>query len=176
MPAAVTIEERVRAERESKLVVLDMSEVSIVDMHAAEMLAGLAGELAAKGIKIQAVEAHSQVRDRLRSEGLGERFGGIERLRTVADTADDFLRRGLDQEDVHVAPGDLAMRHGRVGLPNQRQALTNLAIVPAVKGGNAAAVPGSDERSRRAAEPAARFARGTVGSRPVSRARTTMRR
>src|SRR5258705_3621095 len=44
------------------------------------------------------------------------------------------------------------MRHGRVGLPNQRQALTNLAIVPAVKGGNAAAVPGSDERSRRIAE------------------------
>ena len=87
-----TIEERVRAEKETKLVVLDLSEVSIVDMHAAEMLAGLAGELAAKGIKIQAVEAHSQVRDRLRSEGLEERFGGIERLRTVADVADDFLR------------------------------------------------------------------------------------
>ena len=87
-----TIEERVRAEKETKLVVLDLSEVSIVDMHAAEMLAGLAGELAAKGIKIQAVEAHSQVRDRLRSEGLEERLGGIERLRTVADVADDFLR------------------------------------------------------------------------------------
>ena len=87
-----TIEERVRAEKETKLVVLDLSEVSIVDMHAAEMLAGLAGEFAAKGIKIQAVEAHSQVRDRLRSEGLEERLGGIERLRTVADVADDFLR------------------------------------------------------------------------------------
>ncbi len=86
-----TIEERVRAEKETKLVVLDLSEVSVVDMHAAEMLAGLAGELAAKGIEIQAVEAHSQVRDRLRSEGLTERFGGIERLRTVADVADDFL-------------------------------------------------------------------------------------
>jgi polyphosphate kinase 2 len=31
-----------------------------------------------------------------------------------------------------------------------QQALTNLAIVPAVNGGNAATVPGSDERSRRA--------------------------
>ena len=102
-----TIEERVRAEKETKLVVLDLSEVSIVDMHAAEMLAGLADELAAKGIKIQAVEAHSQVRDRLRSEGLEERFGGIERLRTVADVADDFLRGRLGQEDVHVALGDL---------------------------------------------------------------------
>src|SRR6185369_16779485 len=101
-----TIEERVRAEKETKLVVLDLSEVSMVDMHAAEMLAGLAGELAAKGIKILVVEAHSQVRDRLRSEGLGARFGGIERLRTVADVADDFLRRGLGQEGGHVALGD----------------------------------------------------------------------
>ena len=110
-----TIEERVRAEEETKLVVLDLSEVSIVDMHAAEMLAGLADELAAKGIKIQAVEAHSQVRDRLRSEGLEEKFGGIERLRTVADVADDFLQGRLGQEDVHVALGDL----GASPLPGQ---------------------------------------------------------
>ena len=85
------IEERVQAEKETKLVVLDLSEVSVVDMHAAAMLAGLGDELAAKGIKVQAVEAHSQVRDRLRSEGLVEKFGGIERLRTVADAADEFL-------------------------------------------------------------------------------------
>src|SRR5258705_928550 len=114
-----TIEERVRAEKETKLVVLDLCEWSIVDMHAAEMLAGLAGELAAKGIKVQAVEAHSQVRDRLRSEGLAERFGGIERLRTVADVADDFLRGGLGQQDVDVALGDLgdAARPGGTAKP-----------------------------------------------------------
>jgi hypothetical protein len=82
-------------------------------MHAAEMLAGLAGELVAKGIKIQAVEAHSQVRDRLRSEGLEESFGGIERLRTVADVADDFLRGGLGQEGVHVALGDIGADQSR---------------------------------------------------------------
>ena len=150
-----TIEERVRAEKETKLVVLDLSEVSIVDMHAAEMLAGLADELAAKGIKIQAVEAHSQVRDRLRSEGLEEKFGGIERLRTVADVADDFLQGVSARKCPRPVTG---VRHCRVAA-RQRQALTNLAIVPAVKGGNAAAVPGSDERSRRAAEPAARIAR-----------------
>jgi hypothetical protein len=39
--------------------------------------------------------------------------------------------------------------HGRVGLPSQQQELTNLATVD---GGNAAAVPGSDERSRRAVQ------------------------
>jgi MFS superfamily sulfate permease-like transporter len=104
-----TIEERVRAEKETKLVVLDLSEVSVVDMHAAEMLASLADELAANGIKIQAVEAHSQVRDRMRREGLAERFGGIERLRTVADVTDDFLRGGLGREGAHVALGDLAV-------------------------------------------------------------------
>ena len=81
-----TIEERVRAEKETQLVVLDLSEVSIVDMHAAEMLRGSAHELAAKGIKIQAVEAHSQVRDRLRRESLEERLGGIKRMRTSSPT------------------------------------------------------------------------------------------
>jgi high affinity sulfate transporter 1 len=101
-----TIEERVRAEKDTKLVVLDLSEVSIVDMHAAEMLAGLSDELAANGVKILVVEAHSQVRDRLRREG-EDRFGGIERLRTVADVADDYVRRGLGQAGVDIAPGEL---------------------------------------------------------------------
>ena len=85
-----------------------------MDMHAAEMMVVLAGELAAKGIKIQAVEAHSQAaRHRLRSEGLEESFGGIERLRTVADVADDFLRGSLGQEGVHVALGDLGADQSR---------------------------------------------------------------
>ena len=120
-----TIEERVRAEEETRLVVLDLSEVSVVDMHAAEMLAGLADELAAKGIEIQAVEAHSQVRDRLRSEGLEERFGGIERLRTVADVADEFL--------------GAAPRPARTDMFATGVIYT--AIIPAVNGGDAAAVP-----------------------------------
>ena len=149
-----------RAEKETKLVVLDLSEVSIVDMHAAEMLAGLADELAAKGIKILAVEAHSQVRDRLRREGLEERFGGIERLRTVADVADDYSRRcATSGPDCHVCSGR-----------------SQSPIVPAVNGGNAATAPGSDERSRRAAEHSARIVQGTAGSRPESRARSTIRR
>jgi hypothetical protein len=42
----------------------------------------------------------------LRREG-EDRFGGIERLRTVADVADDFVRRGLGQEGVDIAPGEL---------------------------------------------------------------------
>jgi MFS superfamily sulfate permease-like transporter len=99
-----TIEERVRADPETKLVLLDMSEVTIVDMHAAEMLGRLADELAAKGIRIRAVEAHSQVRDRLRKEGLDEKFGGIDRLQTVDDIAEGFLRGSLGQEDLPAAP------------------------------------------------------------------------
>ena len=112
-----TIEERVRADKETKLVVLDLSEVSTVDMHAAEMLASLADELAAKDIKIQVVEAHSQVRDRLRSEGLTERFGGIERLRTVADAADDFLGAAPRPAPVDMFATGTVPLSGRTGTP-----------------------------------------------------------
>jgi hypothetical protein len=47
-------------------------------------------------------------------------------------------------------------------------------LVPAVKAGNAVAVPASDERSRRAAAPVEQMARLTAESRP-SRARSTIR-
>jgi high affinity sulfate transporter 1 len=87
------IMERVRAEKGTELLVLDLSEVSFMDVHAAEMLAGLARKLATKGIKVQAVEEHAEVRDRLRGEGLEEQLGGIDRFRTVADVVDGFLRQ-----------------------------------------------------------------------------------
>jgi MFS superfamily sulfate permease-like transporter len=86
-----TITERVRAEATPpKLVVLDLSAAPHVDMHAAHMLAGLADELTAAGIRVQAVEARSSVRDRLRAEGVDQRLGGINRLTTVADAVDSF--------------------------------------------------------------------------------------
>ena len=68
-----TIVERVRAEATPpKLVVLDLSAAPYVDMHSAHMLAELAGELTAAGIRVQAVEARSSVRDRLRGEGVDD--------------------------------------------------------------------------------------------------------
>jgi MFS superfamily sulfate permease-like transporter len=86
-----TIAERVRVEATPpKLVVLDLSAAPYVDMHAAHMLSELAGELTAAGIRVQAVEARSSVRERLRSEGVDAKLGGINRFTSVADAVDNF--------------------------------------------------------------------------------------
>ena len=89
-----TIAERVRAEATApKLVVLDLSAAPYVDMHAALMLAELAGELTAAGIRVQAVEARSSVRERLRNEGVDAKLGGINRFTSVADAVEAFQKR-----------------------------------------------------------------------------------
>jgi MFS superfamily sulfate permease-like transporter len=75
-----------------KLVVLDLSASPYVDLQAAHAIAGLADEITAKGIKFQAVEPRSSVRDRIRGEGLDARLGGIDRLKTVADAVEDISR------------------------------------------------------------------------------------
>jgi len=89
-----TIAERVRAETPPpKLVVLDLSAAAHVDMHAAHMLAGLAGELTVAGVRVQAVEARSSVRERLRSEGVDAKLGGIDRFTMVADVVEAFQKQ-----------------------------------------------------------------------------------
>jgi high affinity sulfate transporter 1 len=88
-----TIVDRVRAEATvPKLVVLDLSAAPRVDMHSAHMLAELAGELAALGIRVQAVEARSSVRDRLRSEEVDTKLGTINRFASVADAVEAFQK------------------------------------------------------------------------------------
>jgi hypothetical protein len=64
-----------------------------VDLQSAATLGGLADELAAIGVQMQVVEARASVRDRLRAEGLDEKFGGIDRFRSVAQAVEDFQRR-----------------------------------------------------------------------------------
>jgi len=86
-----TILDRVRAETTPPgLVVLDLSAAPRVDMHSAHMLAELARELTAAGFRIQAVEARSAVRDRLRHEGVAEKLGLIDRFTSVADAVEAF--------------------------------------------------------------------------------------
>ncbi len=51
-------------------------------------MANMALEIVAKGIRFQAVEPRSSVRDRLRNEGVDGKFGGVNRLTTVADPID----------------------------------------------------------------------------------------
>lgn len=95
-----TIVERVRAEAPApQLVVLDLSAAAYVDMHSALMLGELAGELTATGIRVQAVEARSSVRERLRSEGLEERLGAINRFSSVADAVDGLNATSRSSKD-----------------------------------------------------------------------------
>jgi sulfate permease, SulP family len=87
-----TILERVHTEAGApKLVVLDLSATPYVDMHGAHMLADLTKELASESVRVQVVEARSSVRDRLRSEGVDEPLGGINRFTTVADAVEAVL-------------------------------------------------------------------------------------
>jgi MFS superfamily sulfate permease-like transporter len=74
-----------------KLVVLDLSAAPLVDMQSAHTLAGMADDLTAEGIRFQAVEPRSSVRDRLRHESVDGKLGGIDRFTTVADAIDHFL-------------------------------------------------------------------------------------
>jgi high affinity sulfate transporter 1 len=86
-----TVLDRVNSEpKQPKLVVLDLSAAPRVDLQGAHALGDLAKELTAKGIRFQAVEARSSVRDRLRSEGVDSRMGGINRFKSVADAVEDF--------------------------------------------------------------------------------------
>ena len=85
------IQQRVRAEPTPPgLVVLDLSAAPRVDLQSAHALAAMAAEITAKGIRFQAVEARSSVRDRLRSEGIEGKFGSVNRFTTVADAVEEF--------------------------------------------------------------------------------------
>lgn len=89
------IADRVRRESPPpQLVVLDLSAAPYVDFQSAHALAALADELRALGIKLQAVEVRSAVRDRLRREGLEARLGGIDRFTSVADVVDSHQKNG----------------------------------------------------------------------------------
>src|SRR5947208_8686039 len=88
-----------------KLVVLDLSAAPRVDMHSAQMLGSLADELTATGIRVQAVETRASVRERLRSESVDTKLGGINRFTSVADALENLnfsTAQGKDNEGRHV--------------------------------------------------------------------------
>ncbi|MDD5141295.1 MAG: SulP family inorganic anion transporter [Verrucomicrobiales bacterium] len=92
-----TILDRVHAETPPpKLVVLDLSAAPRVDLHSAQMLGTLADELKTAGIRFQAVEARSSVRERLRSEGVDARLGGIDRITSLADAVEAFQKQPIN--------------------------------------------------------------------------------
>jgi MFS superfamily sulfate permease-like transporter len=91
-----TILERVHAATPPpKLVVLDLSAAPRVDMQSAHTLAAMAIELTAAGIKFQAVEPRSSVRDRFRIEEVDAKLGGVNRFTAVADVVENFQREQI---------------------------------------------------------------------------------
>src|SRR5246127_358091 len=91
-----SILKRVHAEATPpKLVVLDLSAAPRVDLQSAHALAGMADELTAQGIRFQAVEPRSSVRDRLRNEGVDGKLGGVNRFTSVADAVEDFQKNAI---------------------------------------------------------------------------------
>jgi len=90
-----TILDRINGEPKlPKLVVFDLSAALRVDLQSAHALGDLSKDVTAKGIRFQAVEARSSVRDRLRNEGVDSKMGGINRFRSVADAVEDFQKTG----------------------------------------------------------------------------------
>jgi sulfate permease, SulP family len=73
------------AERNIRLVVCDLSASPHIDLAGARMLRQLQDDLARRGVQLRLVGAHGRVRDLLRAEGVGEKVGGLDRLRTLDD-------------------------------------------------------------------------------------------
>jgi sulfate permease, SulP family len=55
----------------------------------------MADELTGQGIRFQAVEPRSSVRDRLRNEGVDGKLGGVNRFTSVADAVEDFQKTAI---------------------------------------------------------------------------------
>src|SRR5260370_571592 len=75
--------------RDIRLIVCDLSASPHMDLAGARMLHQLHLDLARRGIALRIVGARGRVRDLLRAEGIGEKVGGLDRLRTL----DDLLGR-----------------------------------------------------------------------------------
>jgi MFS superfamily sulfate permease-like transporter len=68
-----------------RLVICDLSASPYLDLAGSRMLNELHNELARNGIALRIVGAHGTVRDLLRADGIGEKVGGLDRIRTLAE-------------------------------------------------------------------------------------------
>lgn len=76
-----------------ELVIFDLSSSPQVDLAGVRMLGELHDRLAACGVALEITEAHQEVRELLRKEGMEERFGKITRKTTCSSLLDDWLAR-----------------------------------------------------------------------------------
>lgn len=78
-----------------KLVVCDLSTSPYLDVAGAKMLARLVDQLELVGIRFRVAEAHASVRDMLRSTGVAQSIGGVNRLTSLADIVQQFQVRSV---------------------------------------------------------------------------------
>src|SRR5881398_2566092 len=84
---------RLRAEATPpKIVILDLSASSHMDIQACGVVMNMADDIKAAGARLQIVEARSSVRDRLRAEGIEEHVSQVNRFTSVADAVEDFQK------------------------------------------------------------------------------------
>lgn len=76
-----------------RLVVCDLSTSPTIDIAGARLFLNLQAEFAKRDIAFRLVEARSAVRDMLRTEGVEEKLGRIDRVTMLADAIDDFQNR-----------------------------------------------------------------------------------
>jgi MFS superfamily sulfate permease-like transporter len=76
-----------------RMVIGDLSASPNIDMAGARMFLTMYTELAKRGITLRLVEARSTVRDMLRTEGVEDKIGRIDRFTTLALAIDDFYGR-----------------------------------------------------------------------------------
>ncbi len=74
-----------------KLVIFDLSTSANLDVTGARMFLALQSELDKRDITLRLVEARSSVRDMLRTEGVEDRIGRIDRFTSLADAIDAKL-------------------------------------------------------------------------------------
>ncbi|HRI61629.1 MAG TPA: SulP family inorganic anion transporter [Saprospiraceae bacterium] len=93
---AENIQEKIAGQVEAykgnlKLVILDLSASSYVDVAGSKMLLQLSEQLHKKGIQLKIVEALSNVRDILRMQGMEEIIGHISRRVSVNDAVQEYV-------------------------------------------------------------------------------------
>ena len=87
------LERVARHDGELELVIFDLSSSPQVDLAGVRMLGELHERLGECDIVLEITEAHQEVRELLRKEGMEERFGKITRKTTCATLLDEWLER-----------------------------------------------------------------------------------
>jgi SulP family sulfate permease len=74
-------------------VICDLSASPYLDLAGSRMLHDLHSELASRGIALRIVGAHGTARDLLRADGMDEKAGGLDRVKTL----DEVLSKAFDE-------------------------------------------------------------------------------